>query len=137
MKPAQAKIAGTMRKIDDFHLDENFDWVAELECGHLQHVRHNPPGTHRHWVTTPQGRLEHLGQQLNCLACRAGGLRQSHDQSATQCLQDSLTILIEVTVKWPCSLSSFVAPVSLAVSFASSLRLCSLECDTTPVAVTV
>jgi hypothetical protein len=61
MKPAQAKVAGTMRKIVDFHLDENLDWVAELECGHW---------THAHWVTTPQGRLEHLGQQLNCLACR-------------------------------------------------------------------
>jgi len=45
MKPAQAKVAGTMRKIVDFHLDENLDWVAELECGHQQHVRHNPPWT--------------------------------------------------------------------------------------------
>ena len=44
MKPAQAKVAATMRKIVDFHLDENLDWVAELECGHQQHVRHNPLG---------------------------------------------------------------------------------------------
>jgi hypothetical protein len=70
MKPTQAKAAWTMRKIVDFHLDENLDWVAELECGHQQHVRHNPPWTHRHWVTTPQGRLAHVGQELNCLACR-------------------------------------------------------------------
>jgi hypothetical protein len=81
MKPAQAKVAGRMRKIVDFHLGENLDWVAELECGHQQHVRHNPPWTHRHWITTPRGRrdfarrarrfrLENLGQELYCLACR-------------------------------------------------------------------
>jgi hypothetical protein len=59
-----------MWKIVDFHLDENLDWVAELECGHEQHVRHNPPFTRAHGVTTPKGRLKHLGQELNCLACR-------------------------------------------------------------------
>jgi hypothetical protein len=41
MKPIQAKATGTMRKIVDFHLDGNFDWIAELECGHEQHVRHD------------------------------------------------------------------------------------------------
>jgi hypothetical protein len=62
MKPSQAKVAGAIRKIVDFHLDEKLDWVAER--GHEQHVRHNPPFTRAHWVTTPQGRLEHLGQVL-------------------------------------------------------------------------
>lgn len=38
------------RRIVGFHLDEANDWVAELECGHNQHVRHNPPWTHRPWV---------------------------------------------------------------------------------------
>jgi len=38
MKPAQGRL-GTPREIVDFHLDENLDWVAELECGHQQHVR--------------------------------------------------------------------------------------------------
>jgi hypothetical protein len=71
MKPIQAKAEGAMRKIVDFQLDENLDWVAELECGHRRHVRHNPPWTHAHWVTTPQGRLAHLGEELNCLACRS------------------------------------------------------------------
>ena len=28
------------RKITGFHLDEEGYWVAELECGHNQHVRH-------------------------------------------------------------------------------------------------
>jgi hypothetical protein len=51
-------------------MDDRRDWVAELECGHQQHVRHDPPYTHHHWVTTSQGRLEHIGQQLTCSACR-------------------------------------------------------------------
>jgi hypothetical protein len=69
MKPMQAKSAAVLRKIVDFHLDENDDWVAELECGHQQHVRHNPPWNIHPWVTTPQGRLEHLGRELECPAC--------------------------------------------------------------------
>jgi hypothetical protein len=70
MKPIQAKIKGTMRKIVNFHLDENLDWVADLECGHQRHVAH--------WVTTPQGRIEHLGKELNCLACRRIDSRKQH-----------------------------------------------------------
>lgn len=69
MNPSQTHAADIPRKIVDFHLDEFFDWVADLECGHQQHVRHNPPWTNRHWVTTPQGRLEHIGQNLFCLIC--------------------------------------------------------------------
>jgi hypothetical protein len=69
MKPMQAQLAGTPRKIVDYHLDECFDWVADLECGHQLHVRHNPPWTIRHWVTTPQGRWEHVGQELLCSVC--------------------------------------------------------------------
>jgi hypothetical protein len=26
-----------------FHQDEQGDWVADLACGHGQHVRHRPP----------------------------------------------------------------------------------------------
>jgi hypothetical protein len=73
MNTRQAPTTGTPSKIVDFHLDERFDWVAELECGHEQHVRHNPPWTTRHWVTTPQGRLQHIGQNLLCAACPALG----------------------------------------------------------------
>ena len=69
MKAIQARVSGSLRKIVGFHLDEKLDWVAELECGHEQQVRHNPPFLGAHWVTTPQGRLEHLGRGLNCLAC--------------------------------------------------------------------
>jgi hypothetical protein len=57
----------TDRRITGFHLDEFQDWVAELECGHHQHVRHDPPWINRPWVATPEGRASMLGA---CLACR-------------------------------------------------------------------
>ncbi|HLK05436.1 MAG TPA: DUF3565 domain-containing protein [Candidatus Acidoferrum sp.] len=59
----------SIQKIVGFHLDERGDWVAELECGHGQHVRHRPPWEDRLWVTTPEGRAEHLGHNLNCKKC--------------------------------------------------------------------
>ena len=53
-----------------FHQDERGDWVAELACGHGQHVRHQPPMTNRPWVMTPEGRESHLGQYLRCKKCQ-------------------------------------------------------------------
>ena len=52
-----------------YHQDEEGHWVADLSCGHGQHVRHNPPLVTRPWVTTPQGREAHLGTELNCKRC--------------------------------------------------------------------
>ncbi|MEX0660458.1 MAG: DUF3565 domain-containing protein [Balneolaceae bacterium] len=57
------------RKITGFHKDEKGDWVAELTCGHTQHVRHNPPWQLRPWVTTKEGRNLRLGSELNCKEC--------------------------------------------------------------------
>jgi hypothetical protein len=69
MKPMQAKVAGIPRKVVGFHQDESLNWVADLECGHQQHVRHNPPWITRHWVTSPQGRLDHIGLEFVCSGC--------------------------------------------------------------------
>lgn len=52
-----------------YHKDEDEDWVAELECGHNQHVRHNPPWTLRPWVIYEDGRNQHLGDKLDCKKC--------------------------------------------------------------------
>ncbi len=52
-----------------FHLDEENDWVADLACGHAQHVRHNPPWQNRPWVMTEEGRKEKLGVRLECKKC--------------------------------------------------------------------
>jgi hypothetical protein len=60
------------RKIAGYHQDQEGSWVAELECGHHQHVRHNPPWTNRPWVTTPQGRAGALGMVLTCNKCDQG-----------------------------------------------------------------
>lgn len=53
-----------------FHLDEEQHWVAELACGHGQHVRHTPPWQNRPWVMTAQGRKEKLGMLLDCKKCQ-------------------------------------------------------------------
>jgi hypothetical protein len=55
-----------------YHLDEHGDWVADLACGHGQHVRHQPPFFSRPWVLTPEGRTQQLGQPLLCKKCDQG-----------------------------------------------------------------
>lgn len=55
-----------------FHRDEENHWVAELACGHCQHVRHNPPWVSRPWVVTARGRKEMLGAALQCKKCDQG-----------------------------------------------------------------
>lgn len=57
------------QSIVGFHKDEHGDWVADLKCGHTQHVRHDPPWQLRPWVTTEEGRKKHLGMELNCKKC--------------------------------------------------------------------
>jgi hypothetical protein len=55
--------------ITGFHKDEHGHWVAELACGHTQHVRHDPPWQLRPWVVTEEGRKKYLGHELNCKLC--------------------------------------------------------------------
>ena len=57
------------RAIVGFHLDERGDWVAELECGHGQHVRHKPPFQLRPWVLEESSRSARLGTTLSCPLC--------------------------------------------------------------------
>ncbi|MEX0720621.1 MAG: DUF3565 domain-containing protein [Balneolaceae bacterium] len=52
-----------------FHKDKDGDWVAELECGHNQHVRHNPPWQLRPWVISKESRDKKLGVKLDCVKC--------------------------------------------------------------------
>lgn len=58
-----------LRAITGFYQDEERDWVAELRCGHSQHVRHKPPFVSRPWVTTEEGRASKLGSELPCIYC--------------------------------------------------------------------
>jgi hypothetical protein len=57
--------------ITGYHRDDEGHWVAELACGHGQHVRHDPPWQLRPWVTTPEGRDGRLGALLECSLCNA------------------------------------------------------------------
>ena len=60
------------RIITGFHQDDEGHWVAELECGHGQHVRHDPPWQSRAWVVSDAGRARMLGLTLRCEKCRDG-----------------------------------------------------------------
>lgn len=62
-----------------FHQDERGDWVAVLDCGHYQHVRHNPPMSERPWVVSEQGRASFLGYGLPCKKCRQGAPKDTNE----------------------------------------------------------
>ena len=57
------------QSIVGYHLDAENHWVAELICGHFQHVRHEPPWWVRPWVLTEEGRNSMIGYELNCKKC--------------------------------------------------------------------
>ncbi|HIP06672.1 MAG TPA: DUF3565 domain-containing protein [Mariprofundaceae bacterium] len=59
------------RKIIGYHQDRKQDWVADLDCFHGQHVRHEPPFFNRPWSATAEGRAGKLGETLNCVRCDA------------------------------------------------------------------
>ncbi len=67
------------QKIIGYHKDDEDHWVAQLVCGHFQHVRHNPPWTVRLWVTTTQGRKSMIGHQLNCVKCDNGAEKDQRE----------------------------------------------------------
>jgi len=52
-----------------YHQDDEGHWVAELSCGHSQHVRHRPPFVERSWVLTEVGRAGRIGQTIICTQC--------------------------------------------------------------------
>jgi tellurite resistance-related uncharacterized protein len=56
--------------IRSFRQDEHGDFIAELACGHAQHVRHRPPMEVRAWVLTEEGRRGRIGASLPCRYCR-------------------------------------------------------------------
>lgn len=59
----------TSQPIIGFHQDDEGHWVAELACGHTQHVRHTPPWQSRPWTQTAEGRANRLGHTLPCTLC--------------------------------------------------------------------
>jgi hypothetical protein len=61
------------RRITGFETDDEGHWRAALDCGHFQHVRHDPPLSTRHWVLTEEGRASRLGYELDCKHCDEDG----------------------------------------------------------------
>jgi len=59
------------RRIIGFHQDEEDHWVANLECGHTRHVRHDPPYANRKWVLTAEERKQRIGATLECQKCES------------------------------------------------------------------
>jgi hypothetical protein len=57
------------QRITGFYQDEKSDWVAQLACGHTQHVRHDPPWQNRPWVISEEGRAAKIGHILECKNC--------------------------------------------------------------------
>jgi hypothetical protein len=57
------------QRISGFHLDSESHWVADLACGHRQHMRHQPPWQERPWILTEEGRRSRLGIELECKRC--------------------------------------------------------------------
>ena len=57
------------RAVIGFDQDDKGDWVAQLDCGHGQHMRHDPPWTVREWVTTEESRASHIGMEIECKRC--------------------------------------------------------------------
>ena len=57
------------QRIVGFHQDEQQHWVANLACGHTQHVRHDPPWQQRPWVLTESERNARIGTVLTCVLC--------------------------------------------------------------------
>lgn len=80
------------RTIVGFHQDEEQHWVADLDCGHSQHVRHDPPWQIRPWVITGEGRDQHLGTQLDCKLCDRRELPAHHAAYKRTATFDEATI---------------------------------------------
>jgi tellurite resistance-related uncharacterized protein len=75
-----------LRAIRGFHRDADGAWVAELLCGHNQHVRHDPPWQNRPWVADAAARQARLGSELDCVFCNMAALPEgltAYKQTAT------------------------------------------------------
>lgn len=68
------------QKITGYHKDNEDHWVAQLACGHFQHVRHDPPWVTRPWVISSDGRDSMIGFELECKKCDLGQ-KPDHVQS--------------------------------------------------------
>ena len=69
--------------IAGFHADAEGHWVAELACGHNQHMRHDPPWQNRPWVLTAEGRQQFIGTEIRCTQCEESSRMMSMEPIGT------------------------------------------------------
>lgn len=112
------------QKIVSFHLDENQDWVADLECGHKQHLRDNPPMESRPWVHDKQQRENHKGQQLNCKRCDEFSL-----VVAKAILNFSIKVLKEAEIESAAAAMCKEGQIELAIDRLKNMDLVSISKD--------
>ena len=67
--PSDDEQDAPVRAIVGVHQDDEGHWVADLECGHSQHMRHQPPWQNRAWVLTSEGRARFIGVRVGCRQC--------------------------------------------------------------------
>lgn len=58
-----------IRTIIALHQDAEAHWVARIDCGHAQHMRHQPPLISRPWVLTEEKRAGRIGMDIDCPLC--------------------------------------------------------------------
>ena len=68
------------RKIAAFREDDKGDFIAELDCGHGQHMRHKPPMTFRPWVLTEEGRAARVGADCECVLCDRAEMPRGYEE---------------------------------------------------------
>lgn len=80
------------RTIVGFVVDDAGDWIAELSCGHGQHVHHRPPFYDRPWVLESESRQEKVGTYLMCPRCDRCELPERAHFVKKSILWDEVTI---------------------------------------------
>jgi tellurite methyltransferase len=80
------------RRIRSFSSDAEGDWVAHLECGHRQHVRHRPPFHVRQWVEHPSERASRIGTPLDCPLCDRSEVPEGLEQIRSTMTWDQSSI---------------------------------------------
>ena len=68
------EIRGCTTAIAGFRQEESGHWIAELSCGHTQHMRHRPPWEDRPWVESTAERAAKLGAPIACPSCEMPAL---------------------------------------------------------------
>ena len=68
------------RTVVGFDQDKGGHWMALLQCGHMLHVRHDPPWMVREWVLHEETRAERIGRMMECKRC---------DEALSDPLEDS------------------------------------------------